>query len=97
METGRSSTRPVLTSNVNRSHVNSGSGNRALVAQLCCIVVLCAGCQVEFSPTKVQLASMIGSTTGQLTLVLADIQRLPDLLSRSKSNKDVIYYHSYLF
>ena len=44
---------------------------------------------MEFSPTKLQLATMIGSIAGHLTSALADIQRLPDLLTRSRSNKDV--------
>jgi len=45
---------------------------------------------VEFSPTKLQLATMVGSIAGHLTETLADIQRLPDLLTRSKSTKDVM-------
>jgi len=48
--------------------------------------------QVEFSPTKLQLATMIGSIAGHVTSAIAGIQRLPDLLTRSKSNKDVTYY-----
>jgi len=50
--------------------------------------------QVEFSPTKLQLATMIGSIAGHVTSAIAGIQRLPDLLTRSKSNKDVTYYIS---
>jgi len=48
--------------------------------------------QVEFSPTKTQLAEMVGSIAGHLTAALSDIQRLPDLLTRSKCSKDVIYH-----
>ena len=57
---------------------------------LCCDV--CGPCwQVEFCPTKMQLATMIGSIAGHLTESLANIQRLPDLLTRTKSNKEVTF------
>ena len=46
--------------------------------------------QVEFSPTKQQLATMVGSIAGHIMSSLSDIQRLPDLLTRSKSNKEVL-------
>jgi len=45
---------------------------------------------VEFSPTKVQLSTMISSIAGYLTEAVADIERLPDLLTRSKSGKEVM-------
>jgi len=45
--------------------------------------------QVEFSPTKQQLSTMVGCIAGHIMTSLSDIQRLPDLLTRSKSNKDV--------
>jgi len=41
-----------------------------------------------------QLATMIGSIAGHVTSAIAGIQRLPDLLTRSKSNKEVTYYIS---
>ncbi len=45
--------------------------------------------QVEFSPTLKQLATIVGSIAGYLTQTISDIKRLPDILTRKKSNKDV--------
>ena len=47
--------------------------------------------QVEFSPTLKQLATIVGSIAGYLTQTISDIKRLPDILTRKKSNKDVSY------
>ena len=45
--------------------------------------------QVEFSPTLKQLATIVGNISGFLTRTISDIRRLPDLLTRKKSTKDV--------
>ena len=47
--------------------------------------------KVEFSPTLKQLASIVGSIAGQLTHALSDVKRLPDLLTRKKSQKEPIH------
>lgn len=50
--------------------------------------------QVEFSPTLQQLATIVGDI-GKYHLVkaIADIKRLPDLLTTKKSTKEVSLYN----
>ena len=51
--------------------------------------VVLEGMAVEFSPTLKQLANIVGSIHGYLTETISDIKRLPDLLTRKKTGKDV--------
>ncbi len=45
--------------------------------------------QVEFSPTLKQLANIVSSIAAHLTETVLDIQRLPDVLTRKRSEKSV--------
>ena len=45
--------------------------------------------QVEFAPTLKQLATIVSSIAGHLTEAVADIKRLPDILTRKRSDKSV--------
>ena len=45
--------------------------------------------QVEFSPTLKKLASMMDNIAVQLTACLSIFQRLPDLLTKKRSTKEV--------
>ncbi|XP_071951094.1 dynein axonemal heavy chain 2-like isoform X2 [Antedon mediterranea] len=49
------------------------------------------GVKVEFSPTLMQLASLVMSTSSHLTKAVSIIPRLPDLLTRKKSTKEPIF------
>ena len=46
--------------------------------------------KVEFSPTLKKLASMMDNIAVQLTACLSIFQRLPDLLTKKRSTKEVI-------
>ena len=46
-------------------------------------------CQVEFAPTLKQLATIVGNIGSHLTRAIADIPRLPNVLTKKKSTKDV--------
>ncbi len=51
---------------------------------------MCYTCvQADFSPTLKQLATIVGSVFGDIANTLADIKRLPDILTRSKSLREV--------
>ena len=54
--------------------------------------------QVEFSPTLMQLATIVGDI-GKTHLIkaISDIRRLPDLLTKKKSTKDVRKNRRYNF
>lgn len=45
--------------------------------------------KVEFSPTLKQLAMIVGSIAAHLTDSIAGVKRLPDILTRKKSSKEV--------
>ena len=45
--------------------------------------------QVEFAPTLKQLASIVGGIGSHLTNSISEIQRLPTILTKKKSTKDV--------
>ena len=45
--------------------------------------------QVEFSPTLKKLASMMDQIALELTACLSIFQRLPDLLTKKRSTKEV--------
>ena len=47
--------------------------------------------QVEFAPTLKQLATIVSSIAGHLTEAVADIKRLPDILTRKRSDKSVSF------
>ena len=53
------------------------------------VKVVLEGDKVEFSPSLKQLATIVGSIGGHLTNAISDIRRLPDILTRKKSTKDV--------
>ncbi|XP_064639639.1 dynein axonemal heavy chain 2-like isoform X2 [Lineus longissimus] len=55
------------------------------------VKVVLEGTTVEFSPTLVQLATSVGSIGPHLTHAISGIQRLPDILTRKKSNKAPIH------
>ncbi|KAL3846382.1 hypothetical protein ACJMK2_017380 [Sinanodonta woodiana] len=55
------------------------------------VKVVLEGDKVEFSPTLKTLATIVGSIGSHLTNAIADIQRLPTLLTKKKSTKDPIY------
>ena len=52
------------------------------------------GDKVEFAPTLKQLASIVGSIGSHLTNSISDIHRLPTLLTKKKSTKDVSFTSS---
>lgn len=47
--------------------------------------------QVDFSPTLERLASMVNNVAEGLTVCAGIIQRLPDLLTRTRSQKEPIF------
>lgn len=53
------------------------------------VKVILEGDKVEFSPTLKQLAQDVGSIGTHLTESIAGISRLPDILTRKRSNKEV--------
>ncbi|KAF6017599.1 hypothetical protein EB796_024080 [Bugula neritina] len=55
------------------------------------VKVILEGDKVEFSPTLKQLAQDVGSIGTHLTESIAGISRLPDILTRKRSNKEPIY------
>ena len=54
--------------------------------------ILTLNIQVEFSPTLKKLASMMDNIAVQLTSCLSIFQRLPDLLTKKRSTKEVITF-----
>lgn len=54
--------------------------------------VVLEGDKVEFSPTLKQLAMIVGSIAQHLTDSIAGIKRLPDELTKKRSNKEVSRY-----
>ena len=50
--------------------------------------ILC-GDQVEFSPTRAELARIVGTIASHLTECISLIRRLPDVLTRKKSQREV--------
>ncbi|KAK7102408.1 hypothetical protein V1264_020630 [Littorina saxatilis] len=55
------------------------------------IKVILEGDKVEFSPTLRQLASVVGATGSHLTRAVADIPRLPNVLTFKKTDKAPIF------
>lgn len=53
------------------------------------VKVCLEGDKVEFQPTLKQLATVIGNIGGHLTKSTAYIQRLPNILTKKKSTKEV--------
>ena len=57
------------------------------------VKVVLEGDKVEFSPTLKKLAMIVMNTSTHLTAAVSVIQRLPDLLTRKRSNKEVCILH----
>lgn len=59
------------------------------------VKVILEGDKVEFSPTLKQLALIVGSIGQHLTEAIAGVRRLPDILTKKRSNKEVttLKYH----
>lgn len=55
------------------------------------IKVTLIGDKIEFSPSLKKLANMVSNIAEQLIICTKSIQRLPDILTPEKSNKEAIY------
>ena len=53
------------------------------------VKVILEGDKVEFSPTLKQLALIVGSIASHLTDAIGGVRRLPDILTKKRSNKEV--------